>query len=82
MVYVHGVVLGSGTVSIVGNRVNCRKFVSNEESSTPSLLLSSVSGDAVLKSISRGCSGVNGKSSYNSGRLFLCCEVIDVLMVV
>ena len=80
MVYVHGVVLGSGTVSIVGNRVNCRKFVSNEESS--SSLLSSVSGDVVLKSIGTSCSGVDGQSSYNGGGLSSCCEGVDVLVAI
>jgi len=80
VVYVHGVVLGSGTVSIVGNRVNCRKFVSNEESS--SSLLSSVSSNAVSKSICTSCSGVDGKSLYNGGRLSSCYEGVDVLAAI
>jgi len=69
-------------VLIVGDRVNCLKFVSNEESSTPSLLLSSVSGDAVLKSIGTSCLEVNSKSSYNGGGLSLCCEGVDVLVAI
>ena len=73
-------VLVSDNVLIVGDRVNCLKFVYNEESS--GLLLSSVSSDAVLKSIGTSCSGVDGKSSYNSGGLSSCCEAVDVLAAV
>ena len=73
-------VLGSGTVLIVGDRVNCLKFVSNEESS--SLLLSLVSGDAVSKLIGTSCSGIDGKSLYNGSGLLSCCEGVDVLAVI
>ncbi len=73
-------VLVSDNVSIVGDRVNCLKFVSNEESS--GLLLSSVSSDAVSKLIGTSCSGANGKSLYNGGGLFSCCEVVNMLMAV
>ena len=77
---VRGVVLDSDTVLIVGDRVNCLKFVSNEE--RLSSLLSSVSGDAVSKSIGTSCSGVNSKSSYNGGGLSSGCEGVDVLAAI